>query len=107
MENFHPLYYVHALHALQEKQSDVPLWHTILVAALGIYIIYIAGLSSYRLYLSPLARVPGPKLAALTGWYEAYFQLFKGDGGMFFFEVHEWHMKYGKLFSNIADVLSP
>lgn len=58
-------------------------------------ILYMLGLGFYRLYLSPLASVPGPKLAALTGWVEAYYELFHGEGGQFMFKYREWHQKYG------------
>jgi hypothetical protein len=36
-------------------------------------IAYVAFTFLFRLYLSRLAKVPGPKLAAMTEWYECYF----------------------------------
>lgn len=62
---------------------------------LAILAVFVAagGLAIYRLFLSPLARFPGPKLAALTGWYEVYFDCFKR--GRFWVEIEEMHKKYG------------
>lgn len=58
-------------------------------------IVYTLALGIYRLYLSPLAKIPGPRLAALTGWVEAYYELIHGEGGQFMFKYREWHSKYG------------
>ena len=51
----------------------------------------------YRVYLSPLARFPGPKLAALTGLYEGFFDCFKEGGGRFYVEINRMHDEYGKM----------
>lgn len=48
----------------------------------------------WRLYLSPLSRFPGPKLAALTLWYEFYYDVVKQ--GMYLWEIERLHSIYGK-----------
>ena len=50
-------------------------------------------LSIYRLRLSPLAGFPGPKVVAVTGWYEFYYDVLKN--GKYIFEIEKMHKKYG------------
>src|SRR5271168_2298706 len=52
-----------------------------------------AGLAVERLILSPLAKIPGPKLAALTQWWIIYHE-FNGDRTV---TIHTLHQKYGPV----------
>jgi hypothetical protein len=47
-----------------------------------------------RLYFHPLAHIPGPKLAALTWWYELYFDQIQPS--RYVFQIQELHKQYGR-----------
>lgn len=49
----------------------------------------------YRVYISPLSKFPGPKLAAATLWYEFYFDVLKR--GKFAWEIQRMHELYGLM----------
>ena len=49
----------------------------------------------YRLYLSPIASFPGPKLAALTLWYEFYYDVILD--GRYTWKIAELHEQYGPI----------
>ena len=57
------------------------------------FIIYLTSLAVYRLFLHPLAKFPGPKLAALTRYYEAYHDVVRN--GQYTFKIAELHKEYG------------
>ncbi len=65
-----------------------------LLYLVSVYIAYGVGLVIYRLYLSPLSRFPGPKLAAATLWYEFYYDVVRR--GKYTFEIAKMHEKYGQ-----------
>jgi hypothetical protein len=62
-------------------------------------IAYLVGLGIYRLYFSPIAKFPGPKLAALTLWYEFYHDVVRG--GQYVFKINEMHEQYGMMNTNL------
>ena len=55
--------------------------------------VYVVALVFYRLYFSSLARFPGPKLAAVTLWYEYYYDVVKR--GRYTWKIAELHAQYG------------
>ena len=55
--------------------------------------IWMAGKVVYRLFFHPLAKFPGPKLAALTVYFEFYHDGVRG--GQYTFEIAKMHEKYG------------
>lgn len=77
---------VQAFFSVGEVQQ--PLWGGVILALTGG--IYVA-LS--RLVFHPLAHVPGPRLAALSDWYVAYWNVVKD--GQFVHHLAELHRVYG------------
>lgn len=59
------------------------------------FVLYQICLVAYRLFFHPLARFPGPKLAATTFWWECIQDLFAGQGGEYMNQVEAMHDKYG------------
>jgi hypothetical protein len=57
---------------------------------------YLTALYLYRFFSHPLARYPGPKLAAASNWYEFYYDVYRQ--GDFTRHIQELHKKYGQSF---------
>ena len=76
-----------------ERLQSIPATPRIVASCLGVYVAYLFILAFYRLYLSPIAHFPGSKIAAVSGWYETYLDVFKG--GQFTFQIQRWHEEFG------------
>lgn len=76
--------------------------YSVVAYGLAAFVVYITSLTVYRLYFCPLARFPGPKLAALTNWYEFYYDVIRE--GDFTWQIQKLHKKYGKIQSSISTV---
>lgn len=53
-----------------------------------------------RIWLSPLSKFPGPKLAWLTLWNEFYWDVVRR--GTFIWRIQEMHERYGNILIRIA-----
>lgn len=71
-----------------------------LVPIIVILLSYIVYGIVWRLYFSPIAEFPGPKLAAISMLYEIYHEIVLG--GKYTFKIKELHEKYGKSFLPIV-----
>lgn len=67
---------------------------TLLATFILVSSVYGLALAIYRLTFHPLAKFPGPKIAAATGWYEFYYDVIKR--GQYVFEIEKMHQVYGK-----------
>ncbi|KAI1337118.1 cytochrome P450 [Xylariaceae sp. FL0016] len=76
------------------RETDMAsIWMLVAVSGVLAYL----GLAIYRLFFHPLAKIPGPRLAAATYWYEAYYELAHKGGAQFAPKVRGLHAKYGPI----------
>ena len=66
-----------------------------LIGIATVQLISVLLVSAYRLYFHPLAKIPGPRLAALTFWYEFYHDVILP--GRYVWKIQKLHKDYGKL----------
>jgi cytochrome P450 len=92
----HSLYNMALTTIWPASQQDMS-WSTssILIWSCLALVFYLVSLAIYRLYLSPLARYPGPRLAGLTYWYEFYYDVYLS--GKYIFHIEELHRQYGPV----------
>ncbi|KAI9793075.1 MAG: hypothetical protein M1816_000973 [Peltula sp. TS41687] len=74
--------------------TDLMTGPSVTIPILGL-LLWTSYLIIYRLYLSPIAKFPGPKLAALTRWYEFYYEVILQ--GQFTFHIDHLDNIYGPI----------
>ena len=79
--------------AVESAIDIVTVWPMTTISAT--FALYVVLLYTYRLTLHQLARYPGPPLAAMTLWYEFYYDFFRG--GQYIFRILDMHTKYGHI----------
>lgn len=80
---------------LSSTDIPYPSLATIAISVVILSVFYLLALSICSLYFSPIVHFPGPKTAALTLWYEFYF-----DGilqGRYTWEIKRMHDRYGPI----------
>lgn len=70
-------------------------WASTLVLSFIGLVVYIVALVVQRLLLSPIAHFPGPKLAAVTWWYQFYYDVL--NRGSYLFKIQQLHSIYGPV----------
>ncbi|KAL9035760.1 MAG: hypothetical protein Q9180_004682, partial [Flavoplaca navasiana] len=65
------------------------------LACLAGLIIYTFYCAVWRIYLSPIAHIPGPCFAALTFWNEFYYDVWLG--GKYTWKLLDYHEQYGPV----------
>ena len=79
---------------IKDASSSLLAWNTILYLA-GFWVLYHVAFILYNVSpFHPLARIPGPKLAAASFLYEAWYDLILG--GRYTRKIKEMHDIYGK-----------
>jgi cytochrome P450 len=72
-----------------------------LLSLFVVSILYFGYVTVYRLYLSPIAHFPGPRLAAWTYWYEFWYDVVAEPE--YTFKIGRLHKEYGMFFSTTHD----
>ncbi|KAE8389275.1 cytochrome P450 [Aspergillus alliaceus] len=68
-------------------------------------LVYVLFLVVYRLFFHPLAKYPGPRLAAITDWYAAFY-VWRGNAHTMLWEGHQRYGSIGRFGPNSLSVCS-
>lgn len=67
----------------------------LVLLAFSIWLVSLLLTAIRRTFFSELSRFPGPKLAAVSNWYEFYYDVWQQ--GQFTFKIQELHKRYGPI----------
>jgi hypothetical protein len=95
-----PMYEKSALRVLLQNVSGTQLF----LGASALLLLYGFLIGIYRVYFSPLSHIPGPKIAAFTWCYEAYYDVIKR--GQYVDIIKKMHEKYGVYIISISHLLA-
>jgi hypothetical protein len=76
--------------ALIETAGNSPAWTVSMLC--GIYVVVRC---IYNLYFHPLRKIPGPRITAITSFYDFWYDVVKG--GTYLWEIRRMHEVYGKM----------
>lgn len=94
-----------SLHPFLTSVSKLSTTHWFL-GVIGLYVLSKIVIVLYRISpLHPLAKVPGPTIAAATWWFRTYWEVWPHAGEMTN-ELHRLHAKYGKREQKIMQSFS-
>jgi hypothetical protein len=91
-----PVYEKSALRFLLQNASGTQIF----LGASALLLLYGFLIGIHRVYFSPLSHIPGPKIAAFTWWYEAYYDVIKR--GQYVDIIKKMHEKYGVYIFGIS-----
>lgn len=92
-----------SLHFLLLRDVDLTAMWTLskaLLASVVVLFIALLFIVVKRLCFHPLSKIPGPKLAAATWWYEFYYDIIRH--GAYSHQFPEFHEKYGSSIVRIS-----
>ena len=75
-------------------------WAQLVLIVIPLYLSWLVVEAVRRLFFSNIAHIPGPKLAALTSWYEFYYDVVKP--GQYVWKIKDLHREYGE-----SDIYEP
>ncbi|KAI8947359.1 cytochrome P450 [Xylaria longipes] len=87
--------FVYLPHTLPVSEAMTDVLSLLLGPPLLVGVGYLTYLILWRCFLSPLAKLPGPKLAALTYWYECYYDIARP--AQYAFKIKALHREYGPV----------
>lgn len=75
--------------------TELMVFLQVLTTSVVVALLWVVTKSIRRLFFHPLSHIPGPRLAALTWWYEFYYDVVLP--GKYIFKIQELHREYGTL----------